>query len=198
MLVINILAGKLLGVEKFGKFGLLSALGTTFFIFMTVGIDSASTHFIAREDNAGKKEVIQSSGWMIMASVGIVSLVVLALAPVLETYFFIDRIIIQMAVVFGAIYAIRNLLDSFAKGLHLFKFQALLRIGEAVCIGVTFCIFFYVLNRESYLAYAGVIMGGYLVTILCFSLVMKTYLGFRMGYSSRLFRYGIFAFFGGM
>ncbi len=198
MFILNIFAGRLLGPEEYGKYGLIIAIASIFIIPMTIGIDTAATFYIARTTSIKeKKEYASVSFWIILALISITAPILLFAFPMWENLFNLQKEIIIIAIIFSVLSALRNISDGIIKGFHLFKFQSFLRIAEASLVFVVFLILVKIFGVLKFSSYVEAVAAGYiLVIILIFFKIIKNLLSFNLNYSKRLLSYGAIAIFG--
>ncbi|NMC87027.1 MAG: oligosaccharide flippase family protein, partial [Candidatus Moranbacteria bacterium] len=166
LLILNILAGRWLGPVEYGKYGLVVAISAIFIIPMTLGIDTAITYFVSKSKTAfEKKEIVASSLWLVGLFIAAVVLIASFFSEFLAGIFNAQKEIIEVAIFFSIFLAMRNILDAVIKGLHLFKFQSIIRIAEALIVIVSFYIFFETYGRFGFRSYVFAILAGYVFTI---------------------------------
>lgn len=197
MFALNILAGRWLGPEEYGKYGLVIAIASIFVIPMVFGVDTAVTHYIAKTKETREKEVyIKSSLWVVVFNVLLWTTVLLALYPLIVRAFSISKPVFYFALVFSVILGLRNIADSCLRGYHLFESQSKIRVFEAVAILGFFLYLVKYLNFLDFRSYASAILAGYLLAIVVVCYKFKKSLLPSGVYSKKIIRYGFYALWG--
>jgi O-antigen/teichoic acid export membrane protein len=167
LFILHILAGRWLGPGEYGKYNLVFLMAQLFLVPMVLGLDVSVSRAVARfEDNA--KEIqrsIASSFWVftisLIASVGIFYIFKNSIAHLFSS----TEDVMIVALIFSTALALKMFFDGVIKGLHLFRFQALVKVFEAVMIIIIFFVLYFVLNNERYtaLVYAVALAGLFVV-----------------------------------
>lgn len=199
LLILNILAGRWLGPVEYGKYGLVVAISAIFIIPMTLGIDTAITYFVSKSKTAfEKKEIVASSLWLVGLFIAAVVLIASFFSQFLASIFNAQKEIIEVAIFFSIFLAMRNILDAVIKGLHLFKFQSIIRIAEALIVIVSFYIFFETYGRFGFRSYVFAILAGYVFTISAILWTARKKISFDSKYTKKILSYGMFAIVGSL
>jgi len=195
--VINIMAGRILGPEGYGEYSLIIAIVAIFSIPMVLGMDTSATYHIARAKKINnKRENFNSTIWMVLPLIIIVSIIILIVSPLIAELFTIKIFTVQVSVIFGVLFAFKNVFDSFIKGFHLFKFQANAKIFEAVIVLIAF---FSVVSTSMFAnayVYVGIVGIGYLFFIVISVFKFREYFQFSLLHRKKIFLYGIYAVIG--
>ena len=162
LLLINIIAGRWLGPEEYGKYNLILALSLFFIIPMTLGLDVSAPRFIALLKKRDEKNTLAK---FILKRVFFTS-VIFFLAFFLLFIFlrnngFFDFEIVIFALCFAIFLSARNIFDGILRGRGLFQLQMKLRLLESFIIMISFvglCLFF----ESSFKTYVLAIALGYL------------------------------------
>ena len=101
--------------------------------------------------------------------------------------------VVFVAIVFSILLATKNLVDSFVRGLKLFRFQSILKIFEAIIIGLFFFFAYVELRYLSFIHYVCSVMAGYLFFVVLLLWKLKPYLSLSLIYARKLLRYGLYA-----
>ncbi len=197
LFVVNIIAGRILGPEEYGKYALVVAMANIFIIPMTFGLDVATTHYVARSNNKNvQKKYISST---------ISMFIILLFITIINLYFFrtfLARLFsaqvyaVEMAIFFAGLLVIKNIFDASIKGLKLFKYQSLVKIIEATTIVTVLFTFCLLLSQLSFVNYLEAIMVGYFVFIILIFFKIIKYFRFSFIYKGQLLMYGFYAMIG--
>lgn len=192
--VANLVAGRLLGPVEYGKYALIVSMATIFIIPMTLGLDTANTYFIAKsKSNEEKDKYIATtflvSAGLIMASVAII----LVCSDFITQLFSVDISLLMIILVFSIFLVLRNIADSIIKGLHIFQFQALIRMGEALVGTSAFFLFIRCNSLFSFKAYTFAMMAGYCFYIVFSLWRVRERVRFSFDRAKEMLSYGGFA-----
>ncbi|MFZ2976087.1 MAG: oligosaccharide flippase family protein [Candidatus Moraniibacteriota bacterium] len=174
LFIVNVLAGRILGPEGYGKYNLVLVVANILSIFVLLGLDMTSIKYISSsQKEEDKKQYLSNSFYIILSS----SFLLIVFS--IPFYFRIvhllnfDQKIFLLAVVFAIVANLRTLLDSFIKSFNFFKFQSLFKIVEGIVILSTFILLFFILKFNDYEYYLISLMAGYFVLGLIFFLKIR-------------------------
>lgn len=192
--VVNVVAGRLLGPVEYGRYALIVSVATIFIIPMTFGLDVANTYYIAKskvdeEKNRYIATTLLVSLGLIMASVGIISF----FSTYIAWLFSVDTSLLYIILVFSIFLVLRNIADSIIKGLHVFQFQALVRVGEAVMVTVAFFVFLRFDTLFNFRAYVFAMVVGYMFYTFFALWKTRRRIGFSFNRAREMISYGKFA-----
>ncbi len=199
MFGISVVAGRILGPEEYGKYGLVVAIASIFIIPMTMGIDTAVVHYTAKEEAVEKKRRYLSSALLAMpVLIGLTALFLFYFGEKLFFWFGVDFYLLKVIIVFAIFLSLKNIFDAFLKGLHLFKKQSFIRIGEAIVMFMALCCFLFCLQSFNFFNFLEVILVGYFFFIFLTFLSTKKYFRFKVYLSEikKIFSYGGYVIFG--
>lgn len=205
LFITNILAGRWLGPEEYGKYNFIAAFSTIALLLMNFGLDVTTLHFVSRARSSGERELlIGTSFFSILFTILLGILILVGLADFFVDELAVDSGIYFVAIIFTTVLSIKNLLDSYLRGIGLFKEQSRYKILEA-CL--TFGALLTVLlsgifvGHLSYLAYVSSLFFGTIVIIFFILCRVKEYLQFK-NFSvvtlKSMFWYGLFVLIGGV
>lgn len=199
MFALNIIAGRLLGPVEYGKYGLVIALASIFIIPMTLGIDTAITYYVAKNSSGSeKKEVVKSSLWVVGILVALIASLGFYFSSPISKLFNTEVSIAVIAIIFGIFLSIRNIFDSLVKGFHLFRYQSIIKIAEALIIFAAFFLLIGNYNLLTFKSYIVAILAGYIFTNLAIAFKIKNVLGFDTKYTRKIISYGSYAILGSL
>lgn len=164
LLFTNIVAGRLLGPEEYGKYNLVLAISSFLVIFMTLGLDAAAPRFVAL--SAGNDERGSLSRFILTRSalsIIVVSLLVLLLFYFIQSEYLFDKKVFFSAVVFSLLLSFRNIADGILRGTGRFRLQTKNRLLESGAVLVIFFGIYVFSQRHSFLEYVVAIGIGYLI-----------------------------------
>lgn len=197
LLLINILAGRWLGPEEYGKYGLIVAIAAILMIPMILGLDTASIHFITKTN---KKEewdrIISSVLFLTLPLIAVISLVCFFWKKTISSWLQVSEDIILFAILFAAILAFRMLSEAFLRAFHKFKYQSGVRIFEVLFVSLIFFLLVF-FGGSNFRSYIFSILSGYLVFILLSFYVFFRRIGIgNVKVIKKLFQYGVIAVLG--
>lgn len=163
---VNILAGRILGPENYGKYNLVLVVASIMAVPILLGLDVTSIKYIANAKNQlDKNKYLSNSFRAVIFSSAIVFVLVTIFHLKISELFGIPVEIVFIALAFSILLSFKNLLDSFIKSFHFFRFQAIVRIIESIVVIFLFFYFFYFLKENDYEFYLISSISG--ATILC-------------------------------
>lgn len=195
--IANVLAGRWLGPAEFGKYGLVVAISNIFVIPMTLGVDTASTYFIAKSKSADEKNRYFNSSLLIVSIlIIIVALLFLFFEKIIINLVSINIDLYNVIIVFSVLMAWRSISDSAIKGFHFFRFQSVMRIVEALIVIIFFFVFIRTNGLFNYKAYTFAILAGYIFAILGLLWRLRKRLFICLIHVRKIFSYGKYAILG--
>lgn len=199
MFSVNILAGRWLGPEEYGRYSLVIALASILWLFMSFGLDVSSMHFLSKKTQKKEKKYLMSSTILIVCFFSILSSVVLLyFLSSFSSVFHLEKTLLVVAVFYAVCFSLRTLLDCFLRGTGLFLFQSRIKIFEALIILFSFLILFFY-KPGDYRIYILSIVFGNLIYIFMSLFNLREYISFRGLSKNSLFEilpYGIYALLG--
>ncbi|HRY82210.1 MAG TPA: oligosaccharide flippase family protein [Candidatus Moranbacteria bacterium] len=170
---VNILAGRILGPESYGKYNLVLVVASIMAIPILLGLDITSIKYISNAKNQLDKNKYLSNSFRIAVFSSFTVFVLVATFYLkISEIFGVSIEIVFVALIFSILLSFKNLLDSFIKSFHFFRFQAIVRIVESSVVIFLFFYFFYFLKKNEYEFYlissisgAAVLCGVYLFRI---------------------------------
>jgi O-antigen/teichoic acid export membrane protein len=158
---LNVVAGRLTGPVEYGKYNLVLTLANVLILFLVMALDVTSIRNIGRTANEKEKKVHMANAFVVVFLTSFLfGVLVLIFKDKIEFYLGIDGKLILIAVSFAIFLAFKTISDSFIRGLHLFKFQAMSKILEGFVALIFFAVFFAVLNFRNYGFYSYALMLG--------------------------------------
>ena len=178
LFAVNILAGRLLGVEEYGKYNIVLAIAQILMIFFLFGMDTGSARSIPGEKtDKNKAKNISSAFYFAIFVTVIFSLVYMVSYKYIKLFFKFDNYsILLAALLLGILLAYRQLFDSFIRGLHLFKTQSLFKIIESIFVIGAFLLAVKIFKLASYWSYIQAITTGGLILIIGYLIFLRKYL----------------------
>lgn len=178
ILAINILAGRLMGPEQYGKYSLALVVSNYLVILFFCGIDIASVRAIAKsKDRAEIRRNISSSAYFVFFTTGLISILALIFATALAGLFSTNPNVIRFAILLAVFPSLKLLFDGYIRGIHQFKRQFLGRMIEVLAIVILFVLLFFVLKRYTFDSYVIATAGGALAIFLSYLPRIVSYLG---------------------
>ena len=154
MMAVNIIAGRLMGPDEYGKYSLLLTLAQMIIIPMLFGLDVSTVIAISKSEGIQeKKSNISSSLYFVIVSGLILSILFIISSPYLSRWSSMGMTFYNTVFIFAIVTGLKNILDSFIRGLHLFKYQFYGKIGEVVFVSLSFFLFFGLEKKHDYFNY---------------------------------------------
>lgn len=169
LFAVNILAGRWLGPNEYGKYSLIVAISFFLVAPMTLGLEVSASRFITIVQTQGIKNCIGKFilkrtilSTLVIGLMGIIF--ILAIRPKLG----IGSSLFYTALFLSMVSAVRLVADGILRGQNLFRKQALLRLTEGLIIMVVFLILIILIKNKNYLIYIISVICGYLVFFFLF------------------------------
>ena len=198
MFALAIIAGRWLGPVEYGKYNLVLLIAQFFTIPMLLGMDISVLQKIVKAGDSNKrKELISSSLLFVLVLMSIVSISLFLNREFLANIFSTKVDLVFVAVVFSIALVLKMLLDGIIKGLYFFKFQAIIKIAEAIVAILIFFALHLIFKNYLQLAFSLIIAG--LVVSILYAFKLKTFFG-KLSTESikKLLRYSKFVFVGSL
>lgn len=175
LLLSNVLAGRWMGPEGYGKFSVVFTAAQALLVCMLLGTDLSVTRKLARdsEEYVNDKKTISNSSFLVFCGVVLVGVIFVMGIFILQ--FKLDAVEKELAffsVILAAVLAGRQLLDAVARGKKKFKQQAAFRFIESITIISLFILFFWKFGFKGYQGYVLALGGGALVLIVLYILFL--------------------------
>ena len=176
LLVVNILAGRLLGPEEYGKYNIVWAIAQIIMVFVIFGMDASNMRTMSKDTgNNTKKRSISTVFYFIIFSSSVFSIIYYLVVLNFKSVINIDQNILLMSLLLGIVLAFRQLLDSFLRALSKFKRQSFIKIVEAVIIFVTFAVLLKKIGNYDYSSYIIALVCGGIFAIGSYLFVIRKY-----------------------
>jgi len=152
---LSIIAGRILGPEGYGRYNLVMAITASLSVFMAAGFDVTGAKYTAQFKEPEKKNAAMSNSLIFVLPFSLVTAVTLFLfRPQLASWLHTDTNLVVLGLLFSLLYTYKNLLDGFATAFKRFKFEALIKLCEAVIALIVFVVLFFILTaHKSYVSY---------------------------------------------
>lgn len=178
LFAINILAGRWLGPQEYGKYTLVSLMTQFYFIPMLMGMDVSISRTIALRASSLREtaRLLSSAVVFVLCSSLLFSTILFLLKGNIARFFSTSEQVVMVALFFCLVLIVKMLFDGAIRGLHLFRLQATAKIIEAiVALGVF--LFLYKFLGNSYLAISLAISSAGLVVIVMYFANLRQYIG---------------------
>lgn len=168
MFSVNIIAGRWLGPEEYGRYNLTLATASFFIIFLLFGLDVSATRFMSLAENDTEKIKIAK---FIFKRVIFSSLAVFSFIFFLSTFdlaaTFLDFNILFVSLIFAFFLSLRSIADSYLRGFNFFHFQSKTRLIESfVVLSLVIAFSFFSDNHALYLYLSAVIFGYFIFSLI--------------------------------
>lgn len=192
--IFQILVGRILGPSEYGKYALVDSVATFLFLFMTLGVSTATIKYNAeREDYLRQQRIISSSYWTTLIISFILTSFFLFFSHFFSRIFSIPLIIFRYAVIFAICYTLYILATDILRSLHQIKKLAIFR----AFYGFLILFFFYLFLLKNYISFPiiiFVICFTYLLIFLLITVNVRNYLLFKIdrAWIKNLLEYGLY------
>lgn len=198
MIGVNVAIGRYFGPEEYGKYNLVLILSQILLIFIYLGTDISSVKFISNAGNAQSKRAFLSSSFYFVVMMIILGWCCYFLIYLnIEQYFTIDSRYVFSALILGSALALKGITDGYLRSYSDFRFQALLRVVEAILITSGLIFVLSIHNVQGYQYYVYALFGGALLFSVTTLLRLRKNLGaFRWDAFKMMISYGNVILFG--
>lgn len=198
VLVFEILAGRILGPNEYGKYVLVGIVGSFLYLFMTWGVSTAAIKYASGEDYTTQKLIISNAYFVIVGLVLFWGLIFLIFSSQISGFFSIPLALFRLSIVFGLFFSLYTLSIDSLRSLHKIKNLSFFRAGYGILILVIFAAFF-LINNISFKTAVFVICFSYLIIFLLVLGNIRQYFSFIIDKSwiVKLLEYGLYAAIGG-
>lgn len=199
--VANLLAGRFLGPEEYGKFGLVLSVSQFLIIPMLFGINTAVAKYASElREGRSRMDVLGTGTWIVFLLTCVFATVYLFLKDWLSGIFSITNELFVMAVILAIATVLQWMGRSWFQGLKKFIYITISEIAGSVLMLALFIFLLFIVKDRSFqsYAYANVVlfltMGIVGLWVIRSSMLKKP----TITYARQLFRYGGLAILGGL
>lgn len=193
LFAINILAGRWLGPEEYGKYNLAFLMAQVFFVPMVLGMDVAVARAvsIAGVNKEKISRIISGSVFVVLGSIAIIAPLLFFWSDRISDFFSATSDIVFVAIFLAVPITLKAFFDGTVRGLHLFRFQAMARLFEGI-VGMTiFLIAFFLLRNQLSLVFS-IAISAMLVSLIYALKIRKFFSAFDFVSVWELLRYAKF------
>jgi len=194
----NILSGRLLGPEGYGRFTLLQSIGMFLFIPMLFGIHTSMIKYTAEKPDRDRQRIILSSAFLMVLLFTGISLVIFTLfAEPIAAFFSVSIDIYWLGVLFAILFVFYTMTSSALLGLHEMKQYALTQPIFSFLMLATFLVLI-LMYHVNYLSMVFAMYLAYGVTALGIVVYLRRHLKFEVNrpWLGILIRFGAAAMMG--
>lgn len=192
LFVLKVYAGRLLGPEEFGKYGLVLSLSNLGVFLMILGLDTASVYYVARTPTPKeKKAYIGSSLWLVTFLSTTVGAAAYIGGDWIAAYLNLDRSLFDLTIIFSACMSFKLLLFGYIQGLHLFALQAWAMVLEAIGSTIFFLVIVHVFLYQQASTIIWADITGYLCLILLVVLILYKRFSITTIHTKEMVIYGL-------
>lgn len=200
ILVFQILGGRILGPEEYGKYALVDSIAMFLHISMLLGISTAAVKYNAEKEDFKRQKKIISTSYLIILFLSLVSVLFFSIfLSQFSRIFTVSKTIFSLAIIFALFYSLYFLAINSLKGLHEMKKLSVFRIGYALFVLIVFG--FFILAKYTF--FSAVVLSisfAYFIIFLLITINIRKYLSFYFDkfWAKKFLRYGIYATIGGL
>lgn len=162
---INIFVGHFFGLESYGKYTFVLAVGYILSVLMLLGQDIVSVRYISRNKKnvSLQRAYLSGSFFVVFWSIVLVLFIGIFWSDALSSFFRIQKEMWLWAMLYAGAFSLKMMADSVFRAFHLFKIQAVGRIFESICVSVFLCLAVFFFKDFGYLVCVGALsLGGVL------------------------------------
>jgi O-antigen/teichoic acid export membrane protein len=193
--IFQILVGRALGPQEYGKYALIDSMGAFLSIFMTLGISTAAIKYNAQKDDyLRQREIISISYFTTIFISLIFAGIFLILSEFVSKFFSISPLVFFTSVVFSVFYSLYLLAMDSLSGLHQMKKIAFFRAIYGLLVLVLTSAFL-IKGNISFVVISLIISLAYLIIFLSVTYNIKNYISLKIDktWLKILLEFGIYA-----
>ncbi len=171
----NILAGRWLGPEEYGKYNFILAIGNILSILLVLDIDTGITYFISKYPEKKKRIKYISSFYFlfIFLCLTIFSLLILSSFFLLNIEG-VNLTILLSSLLLGLLIANKRIAEAIIRGSKKFKYQSISKITEGISVLLILVFNIFLLKQSTYKSYlVAILIGGTILILLYFHYIRK-------------------------
>lgn len=197
MFVVNILAGRWLGPEEYGEYNLTFLVAQVFSIPMILGMDVAAARAVSIAGVNKKKnsQIISGSIFVVLGSIVVTVPILFFCRDRVSDFFSATLNIVFVAMLLAISITLKAFFDGAVRGLHLFRFQAMVRTIEGIAGMTIFFAVFFLLHNHLSLVFSAAISTA-LVSLVYMLKIRQFFSAFDFSSARELFRYAKFVIIG--
>ena len=173
----NILAGRILGPNEYGKFTLINSIAMFLYIPMLFGINTAMVKYNAEKIDIHRQKDIISTSYILTLGFTFISIsIYLLLSPTISRIFSTTQDYFYSAVIFAVLFVFYTLMMDTLRGLHKIKAYS---ISRSIYGSILLCTFT-VLSVIGQLSFKSMLISIYLAYIITGAIILtivKRYIG---------------------
>lgn len=198
--VFEIMAGRILGPEIYGKYVLVSSIGLFLYLFMTLGVNAAMIKYGAGADNDTKRKIISSSYFITICTSLFFGLIFFIFSNKISTLLSVPKSVFLASILLGILFGFYVIATDSLRTLYNIKNLSFFRASYGILILLMFFLFFNFVNRTSFFIAVFSICISYFIIVIAITFSIKKYLTFRPDKSwiKKLLEYGLFAAIAGL
>jgi len=195
----EILAGRILGPETYGKYVLVATMGLFLYLFVTFGVNTSAIKYGVSADDETRKKIISSAYFITALSSLVFGLGFFILSRKISIALSIPLSLFRLSIVFGILLGFYVISTDSLRAVYEIKKLSLFRACYGFLI-ITLLLFFSVLSRGSFFIALLPIFISYLVVFLSITFNIRKRFIFKWDsfWIKKLLNYGIFAALGGL
>lgn len=154
LFIANILIGRNLGPNEYGKYNLVSTIAGVLIVIAFSGADTTLVKYVSESDNKQEKNSLLSNALIVLCATSIfITIVVILLRNQLAQVLKVDSLLIIISLILAIIVAFKLQLENFIKARKKFQFQAKMRIIESVLVVSFVSLLVFMFKSQTYTFY---------------------------------------------
>ena len=194
----EVLSGRILGPEEYGKYVLVSSIGSFLYFLMTLGINTAAIKYVA-ESEEDSRPIISTSYALILIAILSLSLIFFAFSNQISNLFSVPIYIFNLAIVFAGFLSLYTISIDILRSLHQIKKLSLFRLLYGAASFVLLVIFF-LFKQVFFKTIIFSIIISYLLIFVLTIINLRQHISLKINklWAKRLIGYGLYAMVGEM
>ena len=195
LLLFQVLAGRILGPEEYGKYALVDSIATFLYLLMTLGISMALVRYTAQtKDYLTSKKIISTSYLVVAVFLIIITVLFFVFAGPLSKTIKVSLTVFYLSIIFAVCYALYMLATDTLRGLHKMKSLSLIRALFGFFVVLLLSLFL-LKNSISFITVILIACFSYLAVFVLVLINIAKYLSFQIdkNWLKKVLEYGLYA-----
>ena len=198
--IFEIIAGKTLGPQTYGKYVLVSSIGLFLYLFTTLGVNAAMVKYGAGADNEARKKIISSGYFISFCASLFFALIFFVFSKKISGLLSVPQHLFLASILLGILFGFYVMATDSLRTLYRIKNLAFFRASYGILILTLLFLFFNFVSQTSYLTAVFSICISYFIIIIAITIKIKKYLALKPDkfWIKQLLVYGSYAAIAGL
>jgi len=196
MMIVQIVAGRIMGPDEYGKYALVESIGSILVLVGSFGFHTSSVHFLAKDDD--KKKILSASAAGFFFNLLVVFLLAWLTLPLWADFFKVGHPVAIFSLLYMIFFSLQQMARSLMRGFNYMKqFAVYDSISTLIALAGFYFLIRYTGHNFNLIANTKFLaFGGF--SLLVLYLIKDKFVRFKISDLKELYVYGALAFFGGI